>query len=165
MELGKQGVYQIFRFIRGGNQVRSQTVGCQHIRSGGADNRNFIVSKSTGVFSVFQQPVKEQVYTVSAGEDDPVIGREIVLSLIKRGKIFRVYDFDGRYFQDLSPFRFQLFRQGRSLGAGPGHHKGFAEKGLGLKPAQGIPQLHYFAYDKYGGRLHTGTHHILIGIA
>ena len=165
MQLGQQGVNQVFRFVGGGDQVGCQSVGSQHVCRGGADGRDFIMGKGAGVLAVLQQTVEEQVYAVGAGEDDPVVSSQVFLCRIQRREVVRICNPDGRHFHHLGAFHFQFFRQGGSLGPCARYDKGFAEERFGLEPAEGVPQFHYFAHDKDGRRFHIGAYHIFIRVA
>ena len=123
------------------------------------------MGKGAGVLAVLQQTVEEQVYAVGAGEDDPVVGSQVFLCRIQRCEVVRIRNLDGRHFHHLGAFHFQFFRQCGSLGPCARYDKGFSEEGLGLEPAEGVPQFHYFAYDKYGRRFHAGAYHIIIRVA
>ena len=105
------------------------------------------------ILSRLVQPLHKIAHAVRAGEDEPIVTRELRYGAIERTVICRWNDLDGRHLNHVRAQHPQRAGQRFGLVAGARDHDAAAEQQQTFVPVQLLAQLHYLAEDDGCGRL------------
>ena len=152
-KLRRKGFGKFFCLIGAGNEVGFNAAALQCFGGAAADGGNFYACQSAGIKPCVVKACEEGFNAVGAGKHQPFIGMNVFNCFVKRGVGFGRHNFNGRRFDNLCSFGFQLFGKGAGLRACARYNNGFAKQGLVVVPAQLLTQFYHVAYNKNGRRL------------
>ena len=103
--------------------IIADSLGC-----GRTDRGNLRPTNLARVIIKFVKDLEKRVYTIRAGEHNPIVNVRDLDEFGEFTQICRRFDFNGRQFENVGTERAQLIRQHARLFPCPRHHDSFARK-------------------------------------